>query len=383
MTMLCESQLGPVDNNNNNTNYYHELMDILEPMSSTMETSIEEAPPEVSRPAPPPPPPSRTMLNYFTKLPSKAVVVEETNPRKLAPAFNKQHVEEFQNTRLEKFDAELFKVNNNYCNNNENGKENGSNGDHATNNDEPMVDITRMDVEQIQPNFFVNYIKSIRAGQHKPFRVQIKPRGPLRARLLQHHEDIRPPYYGTWQRKSKIITGRRPFAQDEDVFDYEVDSEAEWDIGGPGESLKGDDSEDDEELDEYEIDMKTFVPHGYVSDDEIEIHSDQEESPSANQSVDESVCDVEDSNLSVQIIAEKRPNGQPIEVKQLGQQPQQQTKPAACDPSPNQQLPSTKQKQEIKPISLGIYYEDTQPTILSESKIQFLRAFQGVACKDC
>uniref|UniRef100_A0A6G1SBV2 Chromatin assembly factor 1 subunit A-A n=1 Tax=Aceria tosichella TaxID=561515 RepID=A0A6G1SBV2_9ACAR len=367
-------------------------MDVLETMSSTMDTSIEEGPQEVSRPtAPPPPPPSKTMLSYFTKLPSKAVVVEETNPRKLAPAFNKQHVEMFQNTRLEKFDAELFNVNNNDCNKNGHDEdENGSTDNHTTNRDEPMVDVTRMDVEQHSPKFFVNYIKSIRSGQRKPFKVQVKPRGPLRAKLLQYHEDIRPPYYGTWQRKSRIITGRRPFAQDDDVFDYEVDSEAEWDIGGPGESLKGDDSDDDEELDEYEIDMKTFVPHGYVSDDEVEVHSDQEETPSANQSIDE-ICDVEDSNLSVQIISEKRPNGSSIEAKQHGhpqqhlpQQPLQQTKQTVCDPSPiQQQLTSTKQKQEIKPISLGIYYDDTQPTILSESKIQFLRAFQGVACKDC
>ena len=351
---------------------------------------MEEALPEVEKLALPPPPPSKTMLSYFTKLPSKAVVVEETNPRKLAPAFNKQHVEMFQNSRLQQFDAELFNGNNNDCTN-ENGHKNGSSTDchnhHSADIDGPIVDVAHIDMKQCQPNFSVNYIKSIKSNQHKPFKVHRKPRGPLRAKLLQHHEDIRPPYYGTWQRKSKIVTGRRPFAQDEDVFDYEVDSEAEWDIGGPGESLKGDDSEDDEELDDYEIDMKTFVPHGYVSDDEVEIHSDQEDSPSANQSMEE-ICDVEDSNLSVQIIAEKRVDRSRIELKQPCQQQQQQLKQAICDPSPIQQPPHPpppppKQKQEIKPISLGIYDENSQPTVLSESKIQFLRAFQGVACKDC
>jgi hypothetical protein len=305
-----------------------------------METSIDDAAQKASMP----PPPSKTMLSYFTKIPSKGVKVKEANSRKLAPAFNKQHVENFQNTRLNQFDAELYN-------------------------------------NQTSPNFFVNYLKSIKSGQHKPFRLQRKPRGPLRAKLLQYHEDIRPPYWGTWQKKSKIITGRRPLAQDEDIFDYEVDSEAEWDYGGPGESLKGDDSEDDEELDDYEIDMKTFVPHGYVSDDEVETHSDQEESPSANQSLDEN-CDYEDSNMSVQIIGEKGPSGIPIAQQDRPQQQQPQPKQVVCEPLPIQQTPFSKPKQEIKPISLGIYYEDTS-SILNESKIQFLRAFQGVACKDC
>lgn len=348
-----------------------------------MDSSVEEATQKVEVVAPPQAP-SKTMLSYFTKLPSKAVVIEETSRRKVAPAFNKQHVEKFQNTRLQQFDAELFQINNNDCNKDKNVHENGTNDIHTPMEIEPII--KKISPTRAGPNFFVNYLKSIKSGQYKPFRIHRKPRGPLRAKLLQHHEDIRPPYFGTWQRKSKVITGRRPFALDEEVFDYEVDSEAEWDIGGPGESLKGDDSEDDEELDDYEIDMKTFVPHGYVSDDEIEIHSDQEETPSANQSVDE-ICDVEDSNASVLIIGVKGPVGESIELKQntsqLQQPQQQQPKQSARESSPIPQMQPVKQKQEIKPISLGIYYEDSQLTILSESKIQFLKAFQGVRCKDC
>lgn len=303
----------------------------------------EQAPTETQAP---PPPPSKTMLSYFTKLPSKAIVVEEANPRKLAPAFNRQHVEKFQSTRLEQFDADLFNF-------------------HST-----------------------NYLETIESGQHKPFRLQRKIRGAFRAKLLQYHEDVRPPYYGTWQRKSKIISGRRPFAQDEDVFDYEVDSEAEWDLGGPGESLKGDDSEEDEELDDYEIDMKTFVPHGYVSDDEMEVHSDQEEGTSADQSTEET-CDVEDdSNVSVLIVGEKMAKGAVTNgtAKKKQQPQQQQAQTISRNSSPAQagvpQLPpSSKQKPEIKPISLGLYYEDAQTMMLSESKLLFLRAFQGCSCK--
>lgn len=259
---------------------------------------------------------NKTMFNYFTKLPSKSTA-EEENPRKSAPVFNKQHVKEFQ-VRLEQFDAELLNV--------------GTD---------------------------IDYISSIRTGQHKPYRILTKPKGSLRARLLQFCEDVRPPYFGTWQKKSTIITGRRPDKQDNEVFDYEVDSEAEWDIGGPGESLKGDDSEDDEELDDYEIDMKTFVPHGYVSDDEVE--SDHDENPvEANRSLNED-CDVEDdSNSDIKIISV---SGIPRQVDH------HQTAPP-----PPKQTP----KMEIKPVILGLNFED-KPS-LSETKLQFLRSFQGVSC---
>lgn len=286
------------------------------------------------------PAPNKTMFSYFTKLPSKACMVEDTNPRKLAPVFNKQHVEEFIKNKLEQFDAEL---------------------------------LSNFELKPVtKPT--TNYIASIKSGQHKPFKLDKKPRGPLRVRLFQYHEDVRPPYFGTWQKRSKLVTGRRPFGQDGAVFDYEVDSEAEWDIGGPGESLKGDDSEDEEELDDYEIDMKTFVPHGYVSDDEVEVHSDLEENQSANQSIEENCDGEENSNASVEIIAEKRL------IQKNDQQEQKHQhhnhRQATVQDSPAQPPPVKQTKLEIKPIVLGLNYEDEPPTI-SESKLQFLRAFKG------
>lgn len=316
----------------------------------------------------------KTMFNYFSKLPSKAIVVEESNPRKLAPVYNKQHVEEFQTTRLERFDAELFNTNNNH-------NQNGAKGAHATKiggntngNGAQESDYVSMDISTV-----TTYLDSVKTGQHKPFKLNRKPRGSLRARLLQYHEDVRPPYYGTWRRRSKKITGRRPFAMDDDIFDYEIDSEAEWDIGGPGESLKGDDSDDDEELDDYEIDMQTFVPHGYVSDDEVEVHSDQEEVPSNNPSMEEVCDDLDDSNASVKIVSEK--GIKPQNRTEQAQPYQQQT---TINQSPDQTTPNPPIKQvkcELKPITLGIYYENEKPAILSESKQQFLKAFQGVSCK--
>lgn len=266
-------------------------------------------------------PSKKTMFNYFTKLPSKTKIIEE-NPRKEAPTFNKQHVEQFQ-ARVDVFDAELL-----------------SDSPHET-----------------------NYLQALKAGNSKPFHIDRKPRGLLRARLMQFCEDVRPPYFGTWQKKSKQISGRRPFHQDTEVFNYEVDSEAEWDIGGPGESLKGDDSEDDEDgLDDYEIDMKTFVPHGYVSDDEINSDDDSSVKRNAQGNLDkpgdkEKGCDAEtvDSDSDIRVIFDSNKKEQ-------------------------QQIDASKQtpKMDIKPIILGLSFEGNQT--VSESKAQFLRAFQGVSC---
>lgn len=51
------------------------------------------------------------------------------------------------------------------------------------------------------------------------------------------------------------------------MFDYEVDSDDEWEEEDPGESIHGTDDEVEPE-DDYEVDNDVFVPHGYLSDEE-------------------------------------------------------------------------------------------------------------------
>ena len=36
----------------------------------------------------------------------------------------------------------------------------------------------------------------------------------LHPKLLQFHENVRPPYWGTWRKKSKNIRPKNPFGQD-------------------------------------------------------------------------------------------------------------------------------------------------------------------------
>jgi chromatin assembly factor 1 subunit A len=95
-----------------------------------------------------------------------------------------------------------------------------------------------------------------------------------KVKFLLFDEDIRPPYYGTWSKKSKIISGRCPLKQDTKWLDYDCDSEADWEEEGPGESIKDSDSEKSQGEDNYEVDDDMFVPHGYLSEDEDQEKAD-------------------------------------------------------------------------------------------------------------
>jgi hypothetical protein len=76
----------------------------------------------------------------------------------------------------------------------------------------------------------------------------------------------RPPYFGRMDRRSSIVTGRRPFAKEkEEVVDYDWDSEEDWEPDG--EDIVNSDGEDDGEEGVEEGDG-FVVPDGTYSDDE-------------------------------------------------------------------------------------------------------------------
>uniref|UniRef100_A0A3B5AMN7 Chromatin assembly factor 1 subunit A n=1 Tax=Stegastes partitus TaxID=144197 RepID=A0A3B5AMN7_9TELE len=119
-------------------------------------------------------------------------------------------------------------------------------------------------------------------GQKPRWSGPTKPRGPKPdgvpdrkrygpMKLLKFHENYRPAYWGTWSKKSSHISPRCPLRQDkQDLLDYEVDSDEEWEEEEPGESLSHSEGEDEEEggEDDDDDDDGFFVPHGYLSDDE-------------------------------------------------------------------------------------------------------------------
>ncbi|XP_043576893.1 chromatin assembly factor 1 subunit A isoform X1 [Chiloscyllium plagiosum] len=96
----------------------------------------------------------------------------------------------------------------------------------------------------------------------------IERRKLCRMKLLQFCENHRPAYWGTWQKKSMKVNPRNPLAKDEQLLDYEVDSDDEWEEEEPGESLSHSEGDDDDEADDEDDDDGFFVPHGYLSEGE-------------------------------------------------------------------------------------------------------------------
>ena len=61
------------------------------------------------------------------------------------------------------------------------------------------------------------------------------------------------------------------FCGHQKFFDYEIDSDDEWEDEPEGESIcESEKGDEDEEVVEDEDDDGFFVPHGYLSDDEID-----------------------------------------------------------------------------------------------------------------
>uniref|UniRef100_A0A672PH71 Chromatin assembly factor 1 subunit A-like n=1 Tax=Sinocyclocheilus grahami TaxID=75366 RepID=A0A672PH71_SINGR len=98
-----------------------------------------------------------------------------------------------------------------------------------------------------------------------------------RMKLLQFHDNYRPAYWGTWCKKSTLISPRCPLRQHKGLLDYEVDSDEEWEEEEPGESLSHSEGDDDDEGgDDDDDDDGFFVPHGYLSEGEGALEEDEE-----------------------------------------------------------------------------------------------------------
>jgi len=100
-----------------------------------------------------------------------------------------------------------------------------------------------------------------------------------KAKLFQFHENNRPAYWGTWAKKHDKIKGRTPFKRDDVLFDYDYESDEDWEEEEQGENLSDEEEKDKEEEeddgDDEEVDDKFFVPHGYLSDEEEEKDDDE------------------------------------------------------------------------------------------------------------
>ncbi|KAG2199311.1 hypothetical protein INT47_012945, partial [Mucor saturninus] len=130
------------------------------------------------------------------------------------------------------------------------------------------------------------WLESTTAGRGSPSNNMYKKIRSLKMKLIQFHEDVRPAYYGTWSKAyngKNDINGRRPFAKDTKVLNYDYDSEAEWDHDVDGDDIHTLDPDEDDDMlitdstdeegeEEEEVvndgEVKWVVPEGYLSEDE-------------------------------------------------------------------------------------------------------------------
>lgn len=106
-----------------------------------------------------------------------------------------------------------------------------------------------------------------------------------RYRFLSFQEDYRPPYHGTWSKRSKIVTGKNPLGKDSTYLDYDYDSEAEWEEGDDeiGEDVD-DDAKNEEDEEEDANATKTYdYDDGFCVADEqyLDIDEDVDEETKA------------------------------------------------------------------------------------------------------
>ena len=64
-------------------------------------------------------------------------------------------------------------------------------------------------------------------------------------KFLLFHQNNRPAYFGSFTRPSSVVCGRDPLAHDGALFEYEVDSDEEWEEPGDGEELGASDNEEE------------------------------------------------------------------------------------------------------------------------------------------
>lgn len=87
--------------------------------------------------------------------------------------------------------------------------------------------------------------------------------GDPNVKFLLFHQNNRPAYYGTFTKCSEIVTGSEPLAQDTEMFEYEVDSDEEWEEPEEGEELGGSDNEEDKDPELGEEDEEAIIWMAY------------------------------------------------------------------------------------------------------------------------
>jgi len=126
---------------------------------------------------------------------------------------------------------------------------------------------------------YVTVIPSDPFSDQQPYAEQRTKYFPNKYKFLSFFEDHRPAYYGTWSKRSKAVTGKTPFGQ-ENLLNYNEDSEAEWEEGDDemGEDLQDETGDQEEEImDPEEGDMRAYnYEDGWMAEDDDLIYENEE-----------------------------------------------------------------------------------------------------------
>ena len=133
----------------------------------------------------------------------------------------------------------------------------------------------RRKTKQVRVSVFVTVVPD-NAFAPQPYDEEKTIIVPNRYKFLGFHEDVRPPYRGTWSKRSSIITGRGFNQKDTTYLDYENDSELEWEEGDDeeGEDLAdGDDGAEEEDDLQNEEDNDGWL----AAEDDLGMEEDDDE----------------------------------------------------------------------------------------------------------
>jgi hypothetical protein len=138
---------------------------------------------------------------------------------------------------------------------------------------------------KIPLSVYVTVMPESNGFDEQPFAEQQIIHIPNKYRFLSFHEDYRPPYRGTWSKRSKLVTGRTPFNKDSTYLDYDYESEDEWEEGDDevGEDVD-DDAKNQEEEEEEGLAAKVYdYDDGFCVADEqyLDIDEDVDEETKA------------------------------------------------------------------------------------------------------
>lgn len=135
----------------------------------------------------------------------------------------------------------------------------------------------RRKIAQVRVSVFVTVGLSENAFAPQPYDEERIIVVPNRYKFLGFHEDVRPPYRGTWSKSSKLVNGRRPFSKDTQYLDYENDSEAEWEEGDEEEGEDLEDGKDDGADEEEDMQNEEDNDGWLAAEDDLGLEDEDDE----------------------------------------------------------------------------------------------------------